>query len=83
MSSSWLASSFSAPRLVRTVRCWGHRDAGGWVDTLQLRGFSRDCCGWRRRKTSLMVADEVLIERRVDGSALTVLREVLSWEKES
>ena len=30
-----------------------------------------------------MVADEVLIERRVDGSALTVLREVLSWEKES
>lgn len=45
-----------------------------------IEGFSRDCFAWRRRASSLIVPGRGLIERRVHGSALDVLNEVLTWQ---
>jgi hypothetical protein len=56
----------------------GNRMSGGWVDTICIEGFSRDCFAWRKRNLSLIVAGNELMECRVDGSALAVLNEVLS-----
>ncbi|MGH3912272.1 MAG: hypothetical protein ACRDTC_02495 [Pseudonocardiaceae bacterium] len=58
----------------------GHRVADDYVDTMYVEGFSRDCFAWRQRTSSLIVPGDGLVERRVDGSALTVLNEVLTWE---
>ncbi len=58
----------------------GHRVSGNWVDTIHIDGFSRDCFAWRKRASSLIVFGEGLVERRVDGSALDVLNDVLTWE---
>ncbi|HEY2765085.1 MAG TPA: hypothetical protein VGJ13_13935 [Pseudonocardiaceae bacterium] len=58
----------------------GDRVCGDWVDTVHIEGFSRDCIAWRKRRSSLFVVGDGLIECRVDGSALTVLNEVLCWE---
>jgi hypothetical protein len=55
----------------------GNRMSGGWVDTICIEGFSRDCFAWRKRNLSLIVAGNELMECRVDGSALAVLNEVL------
>ncbi|MGQ0778505.1 MAG: hypothetical protein ACT4NY_29530 [Pseudonocardiales bacterium] len=61
----------------------GSRVSGCWVDTIYIEGFSRDCFAWRKRRSSLIVSDDALVERRVDGDALGVLNEVLTWEMES
>jgi hypothetical protein len=58
----------------------GHRVSGGWVDIIHIEGFSRDCVALRQRASSLIVSGGALVERRVDGSALEVLNEVLTWE---
>lgn len=59
----------------------GHRVSGDWVDTIHIEGFSRDCFAWRKRTCSLIVAGAGLVERRAHGSALTVLNDVLTWER--
>jgi hypothetical protein len=61
----------------------GNRPGGDCVDTIYLKGFSRDCSAWRKRTSSLIVPGDELVERRVEGSALTVLNEVLTWKSES
>ncbi|MGH3906217.1 MAG: hypothetical protein ACRDTE_18850 [Pseudonocardiaceae bacterium] len=61
----------------------GNRVTEEWVDTIYFEGFSHDCVGWRQRRSSLIVPDRGLVERRVTGSALTVLNEVLNWKMES
>ncbi|MGH3927865.1 MAG: hypothetical protein ACRDTT_34220, partial [Pseudonocardiaceae bacterium] len=51
----------------------GHRVAGDYADTIYIEGFSHDCFAWRQRTSSLIVPGDGLVERRVDGGALTVL----------
>lgn len=58
----------------------GNRVSGNWVDHIHIEGFSRGCFAWRKRTSSLIVPGEGLVERRVDGHALTVLNDVLTWE---
>lgn len=60
----------------------GHRVGDGWVDLIHIEGFSRDCFAWRKRATSLIVSPDALVQRRVAGSALDVLGEMLSWKPE-
>ncbi len=60
-----------------------HRINGHWVDLIHLAGFSCDCFAWRQRASPLIVPGTGLVERRVEGSALDVLNEVLTWETES
>lgn len=61
----------------------GNRINGDFVDHIHIAGFSRDCSAWRQRTPSLIVPGGVLVERRVEGSALDVFNEVLTWEMES
>lgn len=49
-----------------------------WVDIVRIAGFSRDCAAVRQRTSSLIVCGDALVERRVDGSALDVLNDVLT-----
>jgi hypothetical protein len=58
----------------------GNRISGDWVDLIHLEGFSCDCFALRKRTCSLSTPGNSLVERRVDGSALDVLNEVLTWE---
>ncbi len=58
----------------------GNRVTGDWVDAIHIEGFSRDCFAWRKRTSSLIIPGEGLVERRIHGSALTVLNEVLTWQ---
>ncbi len=58
----------------------GNRVTGGWADTIHIQGFSRDCFAWRQRRSSLIVTAEGMVERRVEGSAVDVLNEVVTWE---
>jgi hypothetical protein len=58
----------------------GHRVSDDWVDLIHLEGFSRGCFAWRKRTSSLIVSGDALVQRRVEGSALDVLNEVLAWE---
>ena len=60
----------------------GIRVSGPWTDTVHLAGFSRDCYACRRRNSSLIVPGDGLVERRAEGTALTVLNEVLTWKTE-
>jgi hypothetical protein len=60
----------------------GNRMSDTWVDLVHIEGFSRDCFAWRKRTSSLIVPGEGLVERRAQGSALSVFNEVLSWETE-
>jgi hypothetical protein len=60
----------------------GNRVSDTWVDLIHIEGFSRDCFAWRKRTSSLIVPGGGLVERRTQGSALSVLNEVLTWEKE-
>lgn len=57
----------------------GHRISGDRVDIIHIAGFSRDCLAVRQRTSSLIVPGNGLVERRVEGSALDVLNEVLTW----
>lgn len=58
----------------------GHRVSDDWVDLIHIEGFSRDCFAWRKQTSSLIVPEDALVQRRVEGSALDVLNEVLTWE---
>lgn len=58
----------------------GHRLSDDWSDTILIEGFSRDCHAWRQRASFLIVPSDGLVERQVEGSALTVFNEVLTWE---
>lgn len=58
----------------------GHRIRDSWVDLIHIEGFSRDCFAWRRRTSSLIVSHDALVQHQVQGGALEVLNEVLSWE---
>ncbi len=58
----------------------GKRVNGGWVDIIHIAGFSRDCLAMRQRTSSLILPGNGLVERQVEGSALDVLNEVLTWE---
>lgn len=57
----------------------GHRVSGDRVDIIHIAGFSRDCSAVRQRTSSLIIPGNGLAERRVQGSALDVLNEVLTW----
>ena len=58
----------------------GNRVSGNWVDLIHLEGFSHDCFALRKPLSSLNIPQNARVERRVDGSALEVLNEVLTWE---
>jgi hypothetical protein len=58
----------------------GHRVTDDWQDEIHLDGFSRGCFAQRKRMSSLIVPENALVKRRVEGSAFDVLSEVLSWE---
>jgi hypothetical protein len=58
----------------------GKRADGAWVDIIHLAGFSRDCLAVRQPTSSLILLGNGLVDRRVEGSALDVLNEVLTWE---
>jgi hypothetical protein len=58
----------------------GNRVTGDWADTIHIQGFSRDCFAWRQRRSPLIVVGEGMVERRVEGSAVDVLNEVVTWE---
>jgi hypothetical protein len=58
----------------------GNRVSGSWVDIIHIEGFSHDCLALRQRASPLILPGAALVERRVDGSALDVLNEVLNWE---
>lgn len=58
----------------------GHRISGNWAGLIHVEGFSRDCFAWRKRTSSLIVPGNGVVERRINGSALTVLNEVLTWK---
>lgn len=59
----------------------GYRFRDDWVDMIHIEGFSRGCFAWRRRTSSLIVDNDALVQRTVEGSALDVLNDVLSWEE--
>ena len=56
----------------------GNRTSGGCVDIIHIEGFSRDGLALRQRTSSLIVPGDALVQRRVEGSALDVLNEVLT-----
>jgi hypothetical protein len=60
----------------------GHRVSDDWVDLIRIEGSSRDCSAWREWTSSLIVSSDGLGQRqcRVEGSAVHVLNEVLTWE---
>jgi hypothetical protein len=58
----------------------GNRVTGDWVDLIHIEGFSRDCFAFRKRTSSLIVPGDGWVEHRVNGDAMTVLNEVLTWE---
>jgi hypothetical protein len=59
----------------------GNRASGGKIDLIYIEGFSHDCFARRRRTPSLIIPGRELIERHVEGSALDVLHEVLTWQE--
>ena len=61
----------------------GYRIGDGWADSIRIEGFSRDCFAWRQRASSLILSQDACVQRRVEGSALNVLNEVITWESES
>ncbi|MGH3697154.1 MAG: hypothetical protein ACRDRX_24760 [Pseudonocardiaceae bacterium] len=61
----------------------GSRATSNWIDLIHIEGFSRDCFAWRERMSSLIVSEDALVQRRVEGCALDVLSEVLTWETRS
>ncbi|MGH3768473.1 MAG: hypothetical protein ACRDS0_16495 [Pseudonocardiaceae bacterium] len=60
----------------------GHRVSGDRVDVVLIEGFSHDCVAWRQRETSLIIPGSGRVERRVDGGAIDVLNEVLTWDRQ-
>jgi hypothetical protein len=61
----------------------GYRVGDDWIDLIHIEGFSRACFAWRKRISSLIVSEDALTQHRVEGGALEVLNEALTWESES
>lgn len=59
----------------------GYRVSDNCVDVIHIEGFSRDCIAWRERTSSLIVSQDALVQRTVEGGALEVLHDVLSWDR--
>jgi hypothetical protein len=57
----------------------GQRVNGDRVDIIYIAGFSHDCFAVRQRTSPLIIPGNGLVERRVEGSALDVLNEILTW----
>lgn len=58
----------------------GYRVCDDCVDLIHIEGFSRGCFAWRKRTSRLMVSPDSLVQRQVEGSAVVVLNDVLTWE---
>lgn len=58
----------------------GNRVSDDWVDLIHIEGFSCDCIALRQRTSSLIIPGSARTQRKVCGSALDVLNEVLTWE---
>lgn len=58
----------------------GYRVSDGWVDLVHIEGFSRDCFAWRKRTSPLIISPDTLTQCQVEGSAIDVLNEVLTWQ---
>jgi hypothetical protein len=58
----------------------GYRVCNGCVDVIHIEGFSRGCFAWRRRTSRLIFSSDSLVQRQVEGSAVDVLNDVLTWE---
>jgi hypothetical protein len=54
----------------------GYRVNDNCVDLIHIEGFSRDCFAWRKRASPLIVSQDALVQRQIEGSALDVLNEV-------
>ena len=61
----------------------GYRVSDTYVDLIHIEGFSRDCFAWRKQVSSLIVSEDALVQRQVEGGALKVLNEVVRWEPRS
>lgn len=61
----------------------GHRVSERWLDLIHIEGFSRHCFAWRQQASPLIVPTSGPLRQRVDGTALDVLTEVLSWPAEA
>jgi hypothetical protein len=61
----------------------GHRVSQRWLDLIHIEGFSRHCFAWRQQASPLIGPACGPQRRRVDGTALDVLSEVLSWQAEA
>jgi hypothetical protein len=48
----------------------GYRVIDDCVDMIHIEGFSHDCFAWRQRTGPLVVSQDVLVQRKVEGSAL-------------
>ena len=57
----------------------GQRIGGSWIDVIHIAGFSHDCLAMQQRTSSLVLPWGGRVERHVEGSALEVLNEVLTW----
>lgn len=58
----------------------GYRVSDDCVDLIHIEGFSRDCVACRKRISPLILFQDALVQRQIEGSALDVLNEVLTWE---
>jgi hypothetical protein len=76
----WSMKIHDSPDVVIAKQLMVHRVGDEWVDLIHIKGFSRDCFAWRKCISSLLVSEDALVQRRVEGSALDVLNEVLPWE---
>jgi len=56
----------------------GKRVGSNWIDIVHIAGFSRDCLTTRQRTLSLLFPGRALVvQRRVEGSALDVPKDLL------
>lgn len=61
----------------------GNRVSEDWAGLIHIKGFSRDCFAWPKRVSPLIVSQDALVQRQIEGSALDVLNEVVTWERGS
>jgi hypothetical protein len=61
----------------------GHRVSQRWLDLIHIEGFRWHCFAWRQQASPLIGPACGPQRRRVDGTALDVLSEVLSWQAEA
>lgn len=69
------ARGFRFMRVSPGAAWWGERDTAQWNDIVFLGGISGNCNAARSRHT-LIIPGELLIAKRVEGDAYTVLHTV-------